>query len=187
MASSSERKPNDANPSRTSAATNNRYAATPSGVPANLARRWGRWVAMPVEQVSRWQARSMMQPSAIIAAVPKLNSSAPSRAAISTSRPVMNPPSTRTRTRSRKPFSINERWVSARPSSHGMPACLMEERGEAPVPPLLPLIWTTSANALTTPAAMVPTPSDATNFTLTSAKALTCFRSKISWARSSIE
>ena len=51
-------------------------------------------------------ARTMMQPSASIAAVPNEYSSAPSSAATSTSRPVLKPPSTRTRTRSRRPSSI---------------------------------------------------------------------------------
>ena len=75
---------------------NSRYWATPSAVPANLARRLGRWVAMPAGQVSLWQARTMMQPSASISAVPKEYSSAPSSAAIMMSRPVFMPPSTRT-------------------------------------------------------------------------------------------
>ena len=39
-----------------------------------------------------------------------------------------------------------------------MPACLSEVSGEAPVPPSWPLIRTTSAWALATPAATVPTP-----------------------------
>ena len=33
-----------------------------SGVPANLARRSSRWVAIPVGQVSRWHWRAMSQP-----------------------------------------------------------------------------------------------------------------------------
>ena len=111
---------------------NRKYAATPSGVPVKLARRWGRWVATPGLQVSRWQARSMMQPSAIMAAVPKLNSSAPSRAATITWRPVRKPPSTRSRTRLRSSLSTSARWASARPSSQGMPACLIDDSGLAP-------------------------------------------------------
>ena len=93
------------------------------------------------------------------------------------SRPVFIPPSTRTRTRSRRSLSHKARCVSARPSSQGMPACLMELSGEAPVPPLLPEIITTSASALTTPAAMVPPPSSATRLPDTSAEGLTCLRS----------
>ena len=67
--------------------------------------------------------------------------------------------------------------VSARPSSHGMPAFLIDDSGDAPVPPLLPEICTTSASAFTTPAAIVPTPASATSFTDTSASGLTCLRS----------
>ena len=160
---------------------------TISGVPANLARRCGCWVAMPTGQVSRWQVRTMMQPSASRAAVPNEYSSAPSRAARTTSRPVFRPPSTRTRTRPRRPFSTRACWVSARPISHGSPAFLMDDRGEAPVPPSAPEICTTSARPLTTPAATVPTPTSETSLTDTSARGLTCFRSKISWDRSSIE
>ena len=88
---------------------------------------------------------------------------------MTTSRPVLNPPSTRTRTRSLRWFSISACCVSARPSSHGMPAFLIDDSGDAPVPPLLPEICTTSASALTTPAERVPTPSSATSFTDTSA------------------
>jgi hypothetical protein len=118
----------------------------------------------------------MMQPSAIMAAVPKLYSSAPSKAATMTWRPVRKPPSTRSRTRLRRPLSTSARWASARPSSQGRPACLMDDSGLAPVPPFWPLMWTTSARAFTQPAAMVPTPSSATSFTETWA-ALTCLRS----------
>ena len=57
-----------------------------------------------------------------------------------------------------------------------MPACLIDDSGLAPVPPLCPLICTMSASAFTTPAAMVPTPCSATSFTETSAP-LTCLRS----------
>ncbi len=60
--------------------------------------------------------------------------------------------------RSRSLFSTSVCWVSARPSSQGMPACLSEVSGLAPVPPSWPLIRTTSLWALATPAATVPTP-----------------------------
>ena len=46
-----------------------------------------------------------------------------------------------------------------------MPACLIEARGDAPVPPSCPLIWIASAPAFATPVAMMPTPTDATSFT----------------------
>jgi hypothetical protein len=64
---------------------------------------------------------------------------------------------------------------------------LIEVRGEAPVPPSKPdtVMW--SARALATPAATVPTPTSATSFTETSAEGFTFLRSKMSWARSSME
>ena len=68
-------------------------------------------------------------------------------------------------------------WVSARPISTGPPACLMEDTGEAPVPPSWPLIWITSALALATPLATVPIPAWATSFTLTLAEGAICRRS----------
>lgn len=49
-----------------------------------------------------------------------------------------------------------------RTSSHGDPACLMEDRGDAPVPPSCPDTWITSALALATPAATVPIPTSDT-------------------------
>ena len=45
------------------------------------------------------------------------------------------------------------------------------------MPPLCPEIKIISAFALATPAAMVPTPDEATNFTLTLAFGLICFKS----------
>ncbi len=59
--------------------------------------------------------------------------------------------------------------------------------GEAPVPPSWPLMSTTSAWALATPAAMVPTPTSATSLTLMRAWWFAFFRSWISSARSSME
>ena len=63
----------------------------------------------------------------------------------------------------------------------------MEDSGDAPVPPLSPLINTTSPCPLDTPAAMVPTPDSATSLTCTRADGLEFFRSWISCARSSME
>ena len=54
----------------------------------NFLRKSASWVAMPTGQVLRWHFRIMMQPSVIRGAVEKPNSSAPSSAAITTSRPV---------------------------------------------------------------------------------------------------
>ena len=129
----------------------------------------------------------MMQPITTSGAVAKPNSSAPSSAAMTTSRPVLSWPSVWTTIRSRSPLSSSVCWVSARPSSHGPPACLSEVSGEAPVPPSWPEIRTTSACALETPAATVPTPTSETSFTCTRAAGLAFFRSWISCARSSIE
>ena len=103
---------------------------------------------MPTEQVFRWHLRIMMQPMVISGMVAKPNSSAPSSAAITTSRPVCSLPSVCTLMRLRRSFSSSTCCVSARPSSHGSPACLMELSGEAPVPPLSPEMSTTSACAL---------------------------------------
>src|SRR6266852_185457 len=115
---------------------------------------------MPTEQVLRWHLRIMTQPIAISGVVAKPNSSAPSSAAITTSRPVCSLPSVCTRIRLRRSFSKRTCCVSANPSSQGMPACLIELSGEAPVPPLSPLIRTTSACALATPAATVKKPGE---------------------------
>jgi hypothetical protein len=72
-------------------------------------------------------------------------------------------------TRERSPFSTSVWWVSARPISHGPPACLSEVSGEAPVPPSIAgtVMW--SARALATPAATVPTPTSETSLTEISA------------------
>ena len=49
--------------------------------------------------------------------------------------------------RLRRLLSTKVWCVSAKPSSHGIPACLMLVCGDAPVPPSWPLISTTSACA----------------------------------------
>ena len=54
---------------------------------------------------------------------------------------------------------------------------LIETRGEAPVPPSDPEIVMTSASALATPTAIVPTPGSLTSFTETSAVGLKALRS----------
>ena len=105
------------------------------GCPRTSARSSGSWVAMPTGQVLRWQTRIITQPEAISGAVLKPNSSAPSMAATTTSRPVLSWPSTWSTTRLRRPWATITCWVSASPSSQGTPACLSEESGEAPVPP----------------------------------------------------
>ena len=119
----------------------------------------------------------MMQPIATRLAVPMPNSSAPSMAAITTSRPVLMPPSVRSFTRCRRRFSISTWCASDSPISHGRPANFTLVCGLAPVPPLCPLIRMASAFAFATPAAMVPMPLRATSFTQTVASGLICFRS----------
>ena len=90
---------------------------------------------MPTGHVFRWQARIMMQPIVISGAVAKPISSAPSSAAITTSRPVFIWPSVWTMIRSRSLFSTSVCCVSASPISHGTPADWIELTGDAPVPP----------------------------------------------------
>ena len=68
----------------------------------------------------------MMQPVAISGAVEKPNSSAPSIAAIATSRPVFSWPSVCTMIRERRSLRSSVCWVSARPISHGTPAAWIE-------------------------------------------------------------
>ena len=163
--SSKVRKPSWAMCSRTSWATKVMKLTTYCGSPVKRLRSSGSCVAMPTGQVLRWQARIITQPSVTSGAVAKPNSSAPSSAPITTSRPVFSWPSTSTATRERRSFMSRTWWVSAMPSSQGRPACLIEDSGEAPVPPSWPLIRITSAWALATPAAIVPTPTSATSFT----------------------
>ena len=185
--SSIVRKPSSAISSRTSSAMKRKKFSTNSGVPVNFLRSSGSCVAMPTGQVFRWQTRIMMQPITTSGAVAKPNSSAPSSAPITTSRPVFIWPSTCTTMRSRSLLRTSTCCVSASPSSHGRPACLRLVSGDAPVPPSWPEISTTSECALATPAATVPTPPSATSFTEIRARGFEFFRSKISCARSSIE
>ena len=103
---------------------------------------------MPTGQVSRWHTRIITQPDTTSGAVAKPNSSAPSSAPITTSRPVFSCPSTCTTMRSRSPLTSSVCWVSARPNSQGAPACFSDVSGLAPVPPSCPEISTTSDLAL---------------------------------------
>src|SRR5256712_548497 len=153
--SSSVRKPICAMYSRTSSAMKRKKLTTCSARPSNFSRSFGFCVAMPTGQVSRWQTRIMTQPMTTSGAVAKPYSSAPSSAAITTSRPVFIWPSVWTMMRSRRLFSTRVCCVSARPSSQGMPACLIDVSGLAPVPPSWPLMRTTSDFAFGTPAATV--------------------------------
>ena len=121
----------------------------------------------------------MIQPEAIKGAVEKPNSSAPSKAAIATSRPVFIWPSHSITTLPRKSFITSVCCASAIPSSHGNPACFKEVKGDAPVPPSYPEINITSAFAFATPAAIVPTPTSETSFTLILASRFAFFKSNI--------
>ena len=69
---------------------NSKKFTTNSGLPVKRLRRTGFCVATPTGHVSRWQTRIMMQPDTTSGAVAKPNSSAPSSAAITTSRPVFS-------------------------------------------------------------------------------------------------
>ena len=137
---------------------NSKKVTTNSGLPLNRSRSSGFWVAMPTGQVSRWQTRIMTQPDTTSGAVAKPNSSAPSSAAITTSRPVFSWPSACTTMRSRSPLSSSVCWVSARPSSHGPPACLSDVSGLAPGAAVVAGDQHDVGLRLGTPAATVPTP-----------------------------
>ena len=162
---------------RTSSATKVKKLTRSPGAPGNRARSSSRWLATPTGQLLVWQMRAMMQPVAIMAMVPKPYSSAPIRAARTTSEPSLRPPSARRTTRSRRPLVRRVLWDSVSPISTGPPACLMLLMGLAPVPPSWPLIWMTSALALATPDATVPIPAWPTSLTLTLAAGLIMCRS----------
>src|SRR5260370_33356283 len=120
---------------------------------------------MPTGQVLRWHCRAMTHPIARRDAVPKPNSSAPRMAARTISRANFRPPSTRRERRERRPARTRVSCVSRKPISQGRPVFLMDVSGEEPVPALCPLMVMTSAPALATPAAMMPTPAPETSFT----------------------
>jgi len=94
-----------------------------------------------------------------------------------TSRPVLSCPSVSSETLPRRPLRTKVWWLSARPSSHGAPACLMPVHFEAPVPPSQPEIKMWSALHLATPAATTPTPCSLTSLTLMLASGFALLRS----------
>ena len=94
IASSRLRSPRLARISLTSWARNSKKFTTNSGLPVNLWRNTGFCVATPTGQVSKWHTLISTQPETTSGAVAKPNSSAPSKAAITTSRPVFICPST---------------------------------------------------------------------------------------------
>ncbi len=175
--SSTVRKPSSAMCSRRSSAMKRKKLTTCSGSPVKSWRSSSSCVATPTGQVLRWHLRIMMQPMAMRAPVAMPHSSAPSRVAMATSRPVRSRPSVWSTTRSRRWLRMSTWWASARPSSQGRPACLIDESGEAPVPPSWPEMRMASACALATPAAIVPTPTSATSLTLMRACGLAFLRS----------
>ena len=173
--------------SRSSSVMNSKNFTTWSGSPLKRLRNSGSWVATPTGQVFIWHLRIMIQPSTTSAAVAIPHSSAPNNVAMAISLPVFIWPSTCTTTRDLKLLLTKVWCVSAKPNSHGKPVCLIELKGDAPVPPSNPAINMTSAFALVTPAAMVPTPALDTNFTLILAALFAFFKSKINCDKSSIE
>ena len=104
QSSSTVRTPSFAISSRISWAMNFIKFSTYSGFPGNFARSFSFCVATPNGQVSSWQTRIIEQPIAIRGAVAKPNSSAPRRAAIVTSLPLISLPSVSMTTRPRSPF-----------------------------------------------------------------------------------
>eukprot|EP00955_Chlamydomonas_euryale_P046641 353460-Chlamydomonas_euryale.AAC.20 len=147
MSSSSDLKPRSASPARTSSATWWKKLTRSPGVPGKRARSSSRCDATPTGQLLVWHTRAMMQPVAIIAAVPKPYSSAPNAADMRMSRPLRTPPSTRSTTRSRSSLAVSTWCASAKPISMGPPACLIDEMGDAPVPPSWPETWITRDDA----------------------------------------
>ena len=79
-------------------------------------------------------------------------------------------------------------WVSARPSSHGEPACLMDDTGKRPVPPIVTGDHDVIGLGLgDTGGNRADTDFDTSFLTEMDALELAFFRSWISWARSSME
>ena len=131
----------------------------------------------PTGQVFEWHCLTIIHPIAISAVVAIPNSSAPIIAAITTSLPVLIPPSVLKVTLCLKLFKVKTWFDSVKPISQGIPTYLTLVWGVAPVPPECPEIKIISAFAFATPAAIVPIPEDATSFTPTLALGLICFKS----------
>ena len=133
--SSIVRKPSCAMISLSSSAMKRMKLTTYSGLPSNFARSFGFCVATPKGHVSRLHTRIMAHPRATRGPVAKPNSSAPSRHAIATSRPVRSLPSASTVIRERRSLRSSVWCASATPSSQGRPAWRIDVLGAAPVPP----------------------------------------------------
>ena len=170
-------KPSSAKISLTSVAIKVNKFTILSGVPVNFSLNFSSWVQTPTGQVLEWHCLTMMQPIATKAVVATPYSSAPIIAAMTTSLPVFIPPSVLKVILCLKLFNVRTWFASVKPISHGIPTYLTLVWGVAPVPPLWPDIKIISAFAFATPAAIVPTPEDATSFTPIRALGFICFKS----------
>ena len=170
-------KPNWAKISLTSLAIKLNKFTTFSGVPENFFLNSSSWVHTPTGHVLEWHCLTIIQPIATSAVVATPYSSAPIIAAITTSLPVLIPPSVLSVTLCLKLLRVKTWLASVKPISQGMPTYLTLVWGVAPVPPLWPDIKIISAFAFATPAAIVPMPDEATNFTPTLAFGFICLRS----------
>ena len=169
--------PNSAKISLTSEAINVNKFTILSGDPLNFSLSFSSWVHTPTGQVFEWHCLTIIQPIATKAVVATPYSSAPIMAAITTSLPVLIPPSVLNVTLCLRLLRVRTWLASVSPISQGMPTYLTLVWGVAPVPPLWPEINIISAFAFATPAAIVPTPEDATNLTPILAFGLICFKS----------
>ena len=146
-------------------------------MPVNFCLNFSSCVQTPTGQVFEWHCLTIIHPIATKAVVATPYSSAPIIAAITTSLPVLIPPSVLKVTLCLKLFNVRTWLASVRPISQGIPTYFTLDWGVAPVPPLWPDIKMISAFALATPAAIVPIPDDATNLTPTLALGFICFKS----------
>ena len=146
-------------------------------MPVNFSLNLSSCVQTPTGQVFEWHCLTIIHPIATKAVVATPYSSAPIIAAITTSLPVLIPPSVLKVTLCLRLFKVSTWLASVRPISHGIPTYFTLVCGVAPVPPLWPEINIISASAFATPAAIVPTPEDATNLTPIRALGFICFRS----------
>ena len=161
---------------------------TNSGLPVNRLRSSGFWVATPTGQVSRWQTRIMMQPETTSGAVREAellgaeqrrddDVAAGLELAVDLHDDAVAQPVEQQRLLGLGQAELPGRAGVLERGQRARRRC--RRRG--------PEISTTSACALETPAATVPTPTSATSLTWTRAAGLAFFRSWMSWARSSIE
>ena len=163
--SSIVRKPSCAISSRTSWAMKRKKFSTNSGCPVNFRRSSGSCVAMPTGQVFRWHTRIMMQPMTTSGAVANPYSSAPRSArnhhvsaGLHLAVDLHDDPIPQ--------LVEHEHLLRLGQAELPRDAGVLEARERrGPVPPSWPEMSTTSACALATPAATVPTPPSATSFT----------------------